>query len=56
VPDVTHDGTGRGYTWLGLPGTNGSPGLPGTTVLFLEKKFVDFASGWVILVTCIESW
>jgi hypothetical protein len=22
------DGTGRGYTWLGLPGTNGSPGLP----------------------------
>jgi hypothetical protein len=28
VPDGTHAGTGRGYTWLGLPGTNGSPGLP----------------------------
>jgi hypothetical protein len=28
VPDGTHAGTGRGYTWLGLPGTNGSPELP----------------------------
>jgi hypothetical protein len=28
VPDGTHTGTGRDYTWLGLPGTNGSPGLP----------------------------
>jgi hypothetical protein len=28
VPDETHVGTGRGYTWLGLPGTNGSSGLP----------------------------
>ena len=28
MPDGTHAGTGRGYTWLGLPGTNGSPGLP----------------------------
>jgi hypothetical protein len=27
VPDGTHVGTGRGYTWLGLSGTNGSPGL-----------------------------
>jgi hypothetical protein len=28
VPDGTPAGTGRGYTWLGLLGTNGSPGLP----------------------------
>jgi hypothetical protein len=28
VPDGTHAGTGRGYTWLGLPGTNESTGLP----------------------------
>jgi hypothetical protein len=27
-PDGTHAGTERGYTWLGLPGTNRSPGLP----------------------------
>jgi hypothetical protein len=33
VPDGTHAGTGRGYTWLGLPGTNGSPGLPVPYVL-----------------------
>jgi hypothetical protein len=31
-PELVHDwtcaGTMRGCTWLGLPGTNGSPGLP----------------------------
>jgi hypothetical protein len=28
VPDGTHAGTERDYTWLGLLGTNGSLGLP----------------------------
>jgi hypothetical protein len=27
MPDGTHAGTGHDNTWLGLPGTNGSPWL-----------------------------
>jgi hypothetical protein len=40
VHDGTHAGAGRGYTWLGLPGTNGSPGLqlPRPYIYMLNKK------------------